>query len=76
MTFAQVMDQFKTILSQKADPDQCYLYIDDEHTVRLDKLLNLPNSFETKKANMTEKERVEKMKREAIELYLTNSNSP
>jgi hypothetical protein len=63
------MEMLRSIVSQKADPEQCYFYIDDEKTVRLDKLLSLPNSFEVKRAKLTEKEKQEKQKREAIELY-------
>ena len=37
--------------------------------MRQDKLLELPNSFEQKYNQLTEKERVEKLKREAIEIY-------
>jgi hypothetical protein len=37
--------------------------------VRQDKLLELPNSFEQKCNQITEKERIEKLKREAIEIY-------
>lgn len=69
------MDLFKSIISAKADPDQCYFYIDDEKTIRLDKLLDLPNSFEAKKGQITEKERVEKLKREAMEIYYTKANN-
>lgn len=63
------MDLLKSIVSQKADAERCYFYVDDEKTVRLDKLLGLPNSFEQKKAAMTEKEKQEKVRRDAIEVY-------
>ena len=64
------MELFRSILSQKADPERCYLYIDDERTIRLDKVLGLPNSFEVKRgANLNEKEKAERGRREAIEMY-------
>lgn len=72
MSYPQVMEMLRSIISQKADPNQCYFYIDDEKTVRLDKLLSLPNSFEVKRAKPTEKEKEEKLKRKAIELYYNN----
>ena len=72
MSYPQLMEMLRSIISQKADPEQCYFYIDDEKTVRLDKLLGLPNSFEVKRAKLTEKEKQEKQRREAIELYYNN----
>lgn len=71
LSYPHLMEMFRSIVSQKADPEQCYFYIDDERTVRLDKLLNLPNSFEVKRSHITEKEKQEKLKREAIEMYYT-----
>jgi predicted P-loop ATPase len=70
------MDMFRSIISQKADADRCYFYIDDERTVRLEKILDLPNSFEVKKAQITEKEKTEKLKREAIEIYYNRTTTP
>ena len=64
------MDLTKTVIAARSDPKHCYQYIDDERTLRLDKILGLPNSFETKKAALTEKERAEKSRREGIEFYL------
>jgi hypothetical protein len=43
-----MIEMVKAIISRKADADQCYYYIDDERTIRLDKVLGLPNSFEVK----------------------------
>ncbi len=39
----------------------------------MDKILGLPNTFETKKAALTEKERAEKARRDGIEFYLMQS---
>jgi hypothetical protein len=69
------MDLFKSIISAKADPDQCYFYIDDDRTIRLDKLLDLPNSFDAKRGQITEKEKTEKLKREAMEIYYMKANN-
>lgn len=45
--------------------------------MRLEKLLDLPNSFEIKRALPTEKERVERLRREAIEAYyMKNAATP
>jgi hypothetical protein len=64
------MEVTKAIIQARSDPKQCYQYIDDEQTIRLDKVLGLPNSFDTKKQALTEKERAEKARREGIEFYL------
>ena len=64
------MDLTKNVIAARSDPKLCYQYIDDERTLRLDKILGLPNTFETKKAALTEKERAEKSRREGIEFYL------
>ena len=64
------MDVAKTLIAARSDPKHCYQYIDDEKTVRLDKILGLPNTFETKRSGLTEKERTEKARREGIEFYL------
>ena len=37
------MDIAKTIIGARSDPKVCYQYIDDEKTIRLDKILGLPN---------------------------------
>lgn len=76
LSYPQLMDMFRSIISQKADADRCYFYVDDEHTIRLEKLLGLPNSFEVKRGQITEKEKVEKARREAIEIYYTRANTP
>ena len=76
MSFLEVMDILKSIVGQRADADNCYYYIDDERTIRLEKLLGLPNSFETRIPQMTDKERAEKHKREAIEVYYLKSATP
>ena len=64
------MDIAKIIIGARSDPKICYQYIDDEKTIRLDKILGLPNTFETKKAAITEKERTEKSRRDGIEFYM------
>jgi predicted RecB family nuclease len=57
MAPGMVMEVLKQIIQQRSDPAQCYHYIDDEKTMRLEKVLNIPNSFETKKSQITEKEK-------------------
>jgi hypothetical protein len=70
LSFPQLMDIAKTIIGARSDPKLCYQYIDDEKTIRLDKILGLPNTFETKKAALTEKERTEKSRRDGIEFFM------
>jgi len=43
LSFPQLMDIAKTIIGARSDPKVCYQYIDDEKTIRLDKILGLPN---------------------------------
>lgn len=76
MSPTMLMEIMKQIIQQRSDPEQCYHYIDDEKTLRLEKVLNIPNSFETKKNQITEKEKQEKMRRDAIEVQFMKAPTP
>ena len=67
MTFEELIETFKGIIKQRSDPEQCYFYIDDDKQIRLDKLIGLPNTFERSNQELTDAERIEKAKREALE---------
>ena len=71
-----LMEIMKQIIQQRSDPEQCYHYIDDERTLRLEKVLNIPNSFEVKKGQATEKEKQEKQRRDAIEIQFMKAPTP
>jgi hypothetical protein len=50
--------------------------VDEDRTVRFEKILNIPNSFEVKRSQLTEKERTEKMRRDAIEVQFMKAATP